>query len=206
MQKSYKNILQEYTQKNNLKNPEYMTTSINIRSGLLWRAILVLFDGTTFESEGTTKKNAETNAAMLACNYVNLLEQPKKVLCTQKVNDILEIDLLCYRIIILVDAENLDIDMDNLPEYTLVLIFVSKNTSKKNVFQWQSKYDNCYVFISDSVGPDASDHLLTFYAGKLSVNQHGKHQYYILTKDHFGAHIEKFMENCKFICSTNEIK
>ena len=62
-------------------------------------------------------------------------------------------------------------------------------------------------FISDSVGKDAADHLLTFNAGILHHMLLGHSMnYYVFTNDNFGQLLEKFMPNCKFICSIDEIK
>lgn len=209
MEKSYKNILQEYCQKNNLETPEYNSKQIgkSENNTIFWQSILSV-NGLTTDAIDTTKKAAEQKAAaiMYTClqEYYNQTISNNQIMRKQKVNKIDELNLKVNNRIILVDGENCDFEIHKIDKRDMVLIFVAKNTTKNIVFEYQEKYENCYVFISESVGKDAADHLLTFYAGILSViNRYGN--YYVLTKDHYGEFLEKFMKNCKFICSLDEI-
>lgn len=205
MEKSYKNLLQEHFQKQNLPLPYYKTDRIDgLDHEPVWRAQLEL-DDTLYESEGSSKKEAEAKVAEQA--YLDYCKKPIKTEIKldrkQKVNELINIDFGQYESIIMVDGENCDIDMMKINSNMLVLFFAAKNTTKNKIFEYQSKYDNCYVFLSQCVGKDAADHLLTFYTGKLSMIVNKK--IFILTKDHYGEFLERFMDNCKFICSLDEI-
>lgn len=209
MNKPYKNQLQEYYQKLQQPLPQY--TTIKTSYGL-WQSTVSTACNHSFQSLCfANKKDAENNAAELAYNFLlsNVITQTitstKIFSITQKVPTLMDIDMTNYHKILLVDGENCDIDLGIVLTNVLVLIFVSKNTTKKSVFQSQNNYDNCFVFISNSVGRDAADHLLTFYAGKLSIIQPLK-EYYVLTKDHYGEFLESFMNNCKFICAIYEVQ
>ena len=212
MNKNPKNLLQEHYQKSNSQLPSY--TSIRIDDGIdnapTWKSTVTLLNNITFDGISTSKKDAEIIAANHAYEYIINSKQinrnnQKSIQFNQKVKSINEIQVNEYKLVLLVDSENCDFDIEKLSRDILILIFVSKNTSKKNIFQFQTDYENCYVFISDSVGRDSADHLLTFYAGKLSI-LYGDLQYYVLTKDHYGECLEKFMNKCKFICSIDEIE
>lgn len=210
MEKSWKNILQEYCQKNELLSPAYTTHKIGTTENnqIIWQSILILNELKT-DSIDTTKRGAESGAAALM--YLLLKETQEKstnidssIGRKQKIDKIQDINFKLYDRIILVDGENCDFEMDQLKETDLIIIFVAKNTTKNIVFKFQEKYKNAFVFISQCVGQDAADHLLTFTAGVLSVvNVEGK--YWVLTKDHYGQSLEKFMKNCKFICSLDEL-
>ena len=183
----------------------------------IWTAQLVYL-GQTFEGTSNTKTAAKKLAAISAynCFQKTIITQTKNSNFDrkQKVNNIMDIDLNQYDKIILIDGENYNI---NLPEFTnfnsniiLFIFFAAKNTTKNIIFELQKNYSNCYVFLSHVVGPDAADHLLTFYAGKLSMLYNGgipdnQIIFYILTKDHFGQYIQVFLPNSRFICSLEEI-
>lgn len=205
MEKSYKNLLQEHFQKQNLPLPHYKTNRIDgLDHEPVWQAQLELY-GTIYESNASSKKEAELKVAEQA--YLDYCQKPvkleNKIDRQQKVKELHEIDFNRYHSIILVDGENCDIDISKISSNMLVLFFAAKNTTKNKIFEYQSTYDNCYVFLSQCVGKDAADHLLTFYAGQLS--RMTDKQMYVLTKDHYGEFLEKFMNNCKFICSLDEI-
>jgi Double-stranded RNA binding motif len=214
MDKNSKNLLQEHFQKAKSRLPIY-SPPIRIDPGIdnapIWKSTVTLDDDRIFDGIAESKKGAEIIAADHAYNYIN----QKQVKFTkqsnqnnqtiyQKVKDISEIEIKNYKLVLLVDGENSDFDIKKLSNDILILIFASKNTSKKLIFQFQNDYANCYVFISECVGRDAADHLLTFYAGKLSI-LYNNMQYYVLTKDHYGEFLEKFMNKCKYICSIDEI-
>jgi len=205
-----KNNLQDYCQKNKLPLPQYNTQKIESDNNIgSFRAIINIFDK-EFIAFGNSKKDAEKNVAGSVLAFmgggVSRPSSPK----IRRVPKVKFIEIMNYirptTTILLVDAENSDIDIDILKENIVALFFVAKNTTKNKVFELQEKYHNCFVFISDSIGRDAADHLMTFHAGQLSlINQHGKNSYYVLTKDHFGEFFEKLMPNCKLICSTDEM-
>lgn len=213
MDKSWKNLVQEYCQKNGLALPVYsypIRIDMNRDNEPVWQSVLTIFDGTQFKGNASDKKTAEMNCAKDACEYIALkykqTEQKsvKEINYNQKVTDIYGIQYIGFNKILLVDGENCDFDIKKLPANTLVIIFAAKNTTKKKIFEYQENYLDCYVFLSECVGKDAADHLLTFTAGQLSV-MHGSKQFYVLTRDHYGEYLGKFMKNCKFICSINEM-
>jgi len=206
MTESHKNILQEYFQKNKLPLPVYNCININSdKTNPVWKASVFCFN-LEFTGVGNTKRTAEGLAAKNACNHFLMTKPITKpdAPTKQKVKSLSDIKFNDYNTILLVDGENCDVNINKIGKDILILIFVSKNTTKKLVFQLQNEEDNCYVFISERVGPDAADHLLTFYAGKLSVLYPDK-SYYIFTKDHYGEYLETFMDNCKFICSLDNL-
>lgn len=218
MSKTWKTLLHEYFQRNGLEAPEYETKRMD-NDGMdhmpEWKATIKIGDK-IFEGIDTSKKDAGATAAQKAYeflteNKIPELEKEKEVIIKQierkqKVNEVEDVPFNNYNEILLLDGENCNIDMSKVKNNMLVLIFAAKNTTKNNIFTLQQNYDNCYVFLSQSVGKDAADHLLTFYAGKLSILLDGNNiNYYILTKDHYGEFIEKFMPNCKFICDATEL-
>ena len=209
MLKSSKNLLQEYCQKNK-HNPPVYSQAVRLDKGLdntpTWKTTVKLFNNKTFEGVAGTIKDAELIAAKRAYEFVteNLVQPVVTYSVGLKVGSLTDINFGAFAQILLVDGDNCDLDIQRVGDDVLILIFVSKNTTKKIVFQFQAKYDNCFVFVSDSVGKDAADHLLTFYAGKLSLLASDA-LYYVLTKDHYGEFLEKFMNKCKFICSLDEM-
>lgn len=208
---SFKNLLQEYCHKNKLNLPKYDTFRIdqNKDNTPFFMSELRLFDQ-IFKNTSNTKKTAEMKVAESALEYINSIDLSfqikEKNIRKQKVNHLDDIQFDNDIKVLLVDGENADINISIFDETLIVLIFVAKNTTKNVVFEMQAKYKNYYVFISESVGKDAADHLLTFYAGMLEIiNKDKLIHYYVLTKDHYGEFLEKFMKNCKFICSTDEM-
>lgn len=207
MEKSYKNWLQEHFQKNGLALPKYQTEKINgLDHDPIWQSKLEL-NGHIYIGDGSTKKEAESVVAGKAfINYKKIIIPDVKVERKQK-KELMEIDFNQYSTVLLVDGENCDIDMIKLiNSNVIVLIFAAKNTTKNKIFEYQTSYNNCYVFLSQCVGKDAADHLLTFYAGKLSMMPIiTNKKIFVITKDHYGEFLERFMLNCKFICDLDEI-
>jgi hypothetical protein len=122
--------------------------------------------------------------------------------------DLININFDLYTKIILVDGENVAIDEQFIEPHVLILIFAAKNTSRKNIKTLSKQYINCLLYLSESVGKDAADHLLTYYAGKLSMIMKFKNithieNIYVCTMDHYGEFLEKFMD-CKFICQFSD--
>lgn len=73
---SYKNLLQEYFQKQRLPLPTFNTMASAEMSGFVSTVTVKLADGksTTFESSPhSSKKAAEQNAAAIACQSLNLV-------------------------------------------------------------------------------------------------------------------------------------
>ena len=180
---STKNQLQEYCQKNNTKLPVYET----FPDHGLWGCELY-FDGQYFHSADDTKKEAEKLAAGLALEY---LSKKTSIVNEQVYFEGIEKE---YKTILLVDGENCNYQCF---EGVLTLVFMAKNSTRK-------MNGGCKM-ISESVGKDAVDHMITFYAGKFSV-VHPEGKYYILTRDHFGQYLEGLMSNCKFICEMKDVK
>jgi len=210
-----KNQLQECCQKNKTDMPQYKTIRIDKNNDHepIWKSSINI-NGTVFSGTASSKKGAELNAAEKAykkiCNgahnngFIKISNNSNNR--KQKVNGLEDIDFNRYKKVLLVDGENANVDYNYVGNDMCVLIFVAKNTTKNIVFELQEKYNNCYVFISECVGRDASDHMLSFYAGQLEIlNKNLVLNYYVLTKDHYGEFLGKFMKNCKFICMMEEV-
>jgi hypothetical protein len=212
-----KNRLQEYCQKNKLEIPRYETNRTGgIDNKPEWASCVNIFNKTFNSNIMNNKTLAELDVA----NKILLfLDQQNKsnhvgnnqIKIAQKCDSIYNIDLEKYNNFILIDAENCDVNRDNLNVYsdTLFLFFCSKNTTKTYCFKLQQEYENCFVIISQSVGRDASDHLLTYIFGIICNEHHnlGKNdsRYYVLTKDHYGEYLEKYNDCTKFICNIDDI-
>ena len=222
MEKSWKNALQEYCQARNLHMPIYyppVRADNNKDNEPIWKSELKLFDGTVYNGYHQTKKGAEAEAAKKAMGYIRASSHYTKYVYIEtsereitvtksngrirKIKDVTEIPLTKVDVFLLIDGDNCD--LRNLPSHKnmCILVFVAKNTTRN--LDVQNTESSCFIMVSESVGKDAADHLLTFTAGKLSVLSAPDTTFYVLTKDHFGEHLEKFMPRCKFICSVDEI-
>lgn len=162
----------------------------------------IIINNASYSETGNSKKSAESKLAEKVYNSIEIFK--KNTDKKEKCSDITTLDINSYENILLIDGENIDIDTNKINVDDLLLIFAAKNTTKNAIFQLQDLYNNCFVILSQSVGRDAADHLMTFIAGKLAVLFPNK-LYYIITKDHYGAHLEMFMKNCKYICNFDEI-
>lgn len=190
---SYKNSLQEALQALKIPLPAYITYRIDV--GIdhepTWKSCISV-NGIEFTGIGNTKREAECKAAEDAMKQ---FQQKKEYVLIEK-ESFYNIDFNLYKGVFLVDGENHNFKT-HFPNTHAVLIFVAKNTSKHIVMELQ-EHNNVFVFISDAVGKDAADHLLTFYAGKLSIIIKHDFEYIIVTKDHFGEFLTTFLPNCKF--------
>jgi Double-stranded RNA binding motif len=194
---SSKNILQEWCQKMKLPLPIYNTVRIGGDDTHPIFASTVTIGGNYFtETEiGCSKIEAEKAVAKTA------YDTPKLSL-SQKYADIRDIPIDNYRKIYLIDGDNYHITEEKVFEESssLFIYFVAKNNTGHIPVIQQQTYENCCIFISDSIGRDAVDHLITFYLGKMSILWNNEKNYFIVTRDHFGECIEKFMSNCKLVC------
>lgn len=205
---SFKSRLHELFQKQNMKMPTFTHEPIPKDNIVIWKAS-VRIDDHAFEAVKMTKKIAEQECSKQALEYLAnsqhkptsprpLVSNPfaESNLYEKKMLEDIKLD--SFQKIVLIDGENFNFkSFENQPE-VLILIFVAKNTSKKIVVQLQDKFPNVYLFISKCVGKDAADHLLTFYAGKLSILRPNA-SYSVVTKDHYGEFLEHFLPDCKFI-------
>lgn len=205
MNNSKKNELQEYCQRNAIELPKYKSSRIdNDRDHEpIWQCEIV-FNNKSYRTVSGTKKGAEVKIAEMIIGELQPKQQITTIIKKQKIDDILKIDFSRYIRIILIDGENVDILENNFKETDLILIFVAKNATKNNVFKLQTQLDNCFVIISDSIARDAADTLLIFTAGRLAVKLSDR-QFVIITKDHFGESLQKCLDNCKHICSTQDL-
>jgi hypothetical protein len=224
---STKNKLQEYCQKSKISFPSYDTKRIGGddtypakpagREASPMFESTVVFKNQTFKAIGHTKIEAEKLVASQICET---LERDIVVArLRQKYADIRDIPMdslinpastqgsQCYQTIYLIDGDNYTISEEEEKVFeepdSLFIYFVAKNNTRPQPIQQQHKHDNCCVFISDSVSRDAVDHFITFSLGKMSILWNEK-KYYILTRDHFGECLQRFIPNCKFICSIND--
>lgn len=203
---SSKNILQEYCQKNKIPMPIYNTVIIGGTQTIPIFESTLIFNKNTYCATGATKIMAEKKVAQSVYQSLPTITRSIIHIVTptfkQKYCSIQAILGEQYHQIYLIDGDNCHITDDKIFEdnSNLFIYFVAKNNTRPYPFLHQEKYDNCCVFISDSTNRDATDHLLTFNLGKMSILWKDK-KYYIVTKDHFGECLEKFMTNCQFICS-----
>lgn len=245
---SSKNILQEYCQKHHTANPEYATVCTTTPPALPVFQCTLKFRGVQYEGSGSTRINAEKDAAAKACVVLEQsvfppiarsmidgpLIRPEQFTCplppvppvappaanlvvldpaiiafrsgartlTQKFASILDIPSSAYQTIYLIDGDSCHVENESKfsEAGSLFVYFVAKNTTKPSPADHQHRFENCCIFISDSIGRDAADHLLTFTLGQMTAIWHGK-KYIIATHDHFGECLEKFVPGCQCICS-----
>lgn len=213
---SSKNQLQELFQKRQLPLPVYNTIRLPDYPDHtpMWKSTLTIYDQDHIGT-GLSKKEAESTAANIALQIINndqnLFKENSPILFKQKCN-FEEIEFPTeMNTIVLVDGENYNFKLffpgkfqtyEEAPLASeIYLIFVARNTTKNIVFELQDKYKNVYVFISQMVGKDAADYMLTFYAGKLTMDTRITQDvnFYLLTKDHYGAYVETLMPDCEWI-------
>jgi len=177
------------------------------------------FEGKLFQADGRTKRKAEVSVCekIIADFYpyykISLLPQASFQDVTSQgawippspkpyFEELIETsDFQTAERIILLDAENITLKPEQLDTNydTQILAFVAKNTTKESIFNLEALFPFVHVFVSDRVGRDAADFLLAFYAGKLSM-LHLPTKIYILTKDHYGEHLETFLDHGKYVC------
>lgn len=211
---SNKNILQEYCQQTKIPLPRYESTNTSTKELIEWTTS-VTFGNKIYSASARSKINAEQTVAGMIIKDIksitqNIIDTPISYAKKQKASDIYSIDLKQYETIILVDSENSELTDQQIDKYSdsLFLFFCAKNTTKLYCFTMQETKENAYVFISQSVGRDAADHLLSFTLGILTcIDKCNKyeHSYFVYTKDHYGECLEKFGLSIKHICDFNEI-
>lgn len=201
---SSKNIFQEYCQKHKIPLPIYDTKQIQ-QLPILFES-KVNFNGVEYSARGSSKVIAEKEVATLVCgniyDNISILTDVEQQKLTQKYDNITDIPIENFQKIYLIDGDNYHVTNESVFQRTdsLYIYIVAKNNTKPQPIIQQQKYNNCCIFISESVNRDAVDHLITFNLGKMSVMWKNK-EYYIVTRDHFGECLEKFMQSCHFICS-----
>lgn len=213
---SNKNILQEYCQQNKIKLPSYETILTGSQLDIEWTAT-VIFGGKKYIASAKSKTTAEQTVAGTIIKDLKIPKQNQvqncqspQIIRRQKVDSVYDIDFKKYKTIFLIDSENcelIDQDIDKYPN-ALFIFFCAKNNTKTYCFKMQENRPNAYVFISQSIGRDAADHLLSYIFGIIQcIDNFNKisHFFYILTKDHYGECLEKFSDNIKHICDMNEI-
>jgi hypothetical protein len=221
---SSKNRLQEYCQRHHLANPEYLSECItSLREPPRFHSTVTFLEH-TYEGYGPTRIGAEKDAAERACSdippefpkYIPSMEnnlcaidsaiisvtQYKTSGLTQKYTSILDIPSHRYQTIYLIDGDNCHVENEGMfgTPTALFVYFIAKNTTKPFPSEHQQRFENCCTFISDSIGRDAADHLLTFTLGQMTAIWTDK-KYIIVTHDHFGECLEKFVSGCRCICA-----
>jgi Double-stranded RNA binding motif len=212
MSKSNKNLLQEILQKNKLPLPQYETVPIVNSKVISFQSTVLLFDQ-KFQGTGNNMKDAEQNCAKLAydflCQNKSDLFRAEKELKILKNFDVSHYHYENIDNIVFIDGENVDISLENLIDYkqTLFLVFVSKNTTKKQCFHIENHNSNCFLLVTQSMGKDSADHYLTFVFGQLSIIlNHQKINYYLISRDHFIECLTTFMPHTINLCHTDELK
>lgn len=216
---SNKNILQEYCQQNKIKLPIYNTINTGTQFDIEWTSA-VTFNNKKYTAKSRSKIAAEQAVAHNIIKDMRISDAPNLTLTNtpvtvttprkQKVDSVHIIDLKNYKTIFLVDSENCELtdqDIDKYPN-ALFVFFCAKNTTKMYCFRMQESRSNAYVFISQSIGRDAADHLLSYILGIMvciDTYKNTEHSYYVITKDHYGECLEKFNSNIRHICDLNEL-
>ncbi len=197
---SYKNLLQEYCMKNNVLLPIYYDESFGVAHQLRWQSTVVLQE-LKFCSDKLypTKVAAQQSAAYQAYAFFNCaLPDGSYVLSPTSIHhqdphtleipeeqhtELKEICVVKSPIwIALIDVENLQPVLNHTKpiEY---YVFMSEFSSID-----KSKYygPTSRVITVDSSNSDAADHLMSYYAGKLSALNSIKN-YVILSRDKASA-------------------
>jgi hypothetical protein len=202
---SPKNVLQEYCHKMHISAPVYDTKRINAVTEIPLFESILAFQGGIFRATGTTKINAEKEVARNICEkFVHM--QPHRTttiaqkLC-QKYVHITSIFDEEYDQVYLIDGDNCHITDETIfaDRKKLFIYFVAKNTTRPIPSRHQTQYENCCLFISNSIGHDAVDHLLSFTLGQICSSWHNM-EYFIVTRDHFGECLQTFAPRCKLLC------
>ena len=154
---SYKNKLQEYCLKNKFNLPIYSSSSIGESHSPSWKST-VYIDKINFSCDYSfpSKVKAEQFVAMNAYEYLN----PKNS-SEQHENEYVNSNPTW---IALIDIENLQpkIDYTKPVEYH---IFLSEYSSIVT-----SEYKNCVIHTINSSSNEATDHLMSYEAGRLFFN------------------------------------
>ena len=126
---SSKNLIQEYCQKNNLNIPVYKTERVGGEDHKpIFISSLIFNDKEFKSSEWSSKKAAELEVAGHLFNF--LISIKKEVVIKNSEDN--------YNYFIFVDAENVDLKLEDIYSEYFYYIFFSKNTTKK----WQYDLDN----------------------------------------------------------------
>jgi hypothetical protein len=234
---SSKNTLQEYFQKKRKQlPPPYDTQRIStVTEAPLFRSVINI-DGCNYCGEGSTKVDAEKDAAQHALDgrvsvegksqfsdpaivsiqrtreSIGTFLAPVECVRAPKYASIREISIDNYQVIYLIDGDNCNVENEHVfkNKTCLFIYFIAKNNTKPFPFAHQEQYDNCCVFVADTVARDAVDHMISFFLGQMvilwstslaSLSRPQDRQYFIVTRDHFGECLEKMAPNCHLVCS-----
>ena len=210
---SYKNILQEYCQKNKLAIPNYTYKIVGGTYHIpLWEVELN-YNNNIFKAINTNKKKADQEVAKvvleilgiitesLACNRAESLacNRAEQLVCDDKQYN-MDNKLSMHNNIVLIDLENIQPkfkyikDINKLQYYNNVYGFASVYTTVD--INFYKKYFN--IITINSPANEAADHLMTYYASKLISDENNK-EIYICSRDksssilvHILTNIEKY--------------
>lgn len=201
---NYKNILQEFYQKQRKKLPHYNYKNCGEQQ---WKAIVTLNDGKKFTSSiHKSKKECDMEAAEKALRYIGLINNTNKdpELIRSQIslhNGISEIKLqkqelkLKKNVVLYVDIENSHKMIDMLIstfDFENLRIFAIKSQSSPSVKGWNSEIVD--LIIVDSNVRDASDIYLTMLATTHAF-QKSFDEYIIITGDKFGKTLSDFLKS-----------
>lgn len=199
-------MLQEYCHKLRIIVPTYNTNRISAITEMPLFESILTFQDETFRATGATKINAEKEVARLACEkFVKSqlhLSMSAPLRLYQKYEHITSIFDEEYDKVYLIDGDNCHVTDETIfaDPKKLFIYFVAKNTTKIILMKHQEQYENCCIFISNSIGQDAVDHLLSFTLGQMTMAW--RHlDYFVVTRDHFGECLQAFVPNCKLLCT-----
>lgn len=175
---SNKNILQEHCVKFGYPFPVYDSISSGLPHKLSWQSHVII-QGHKFYSDqpSTSKVDAEQNAAGVALKY---LFDATILTPTEELKEVYIHKFPDW--IVLVDVENLQPTLIHGKPVSYY-IFMSEFSSIDRA-KYQSPISE--VILVDSSNSDAADHLMSYYAGKLTKTLNVKN-YIILSRDKASA-------------------
>ncbi len=204
-----KNKLQEWCHSHSVDFPTYESTSLSGHPSHspVW-VTKVNFMGNEYSAEGKNKKEAEKEAARKILAIVSLIEKKEEIkedIILQNNEEMLSEWMIGLKgDVFFVDVDNYNIDTKSIrdSEDKFFLLFGGK-TNRRKLISF-SGLPNAKIFICDSLIKDGTDHLMTFYLGrvyqvKLQRKELESINFYILTRDHFGEAIARFVNGVHLV-------
>ena len=207
-QNESKNLLQTYTQTHALPLPIYDVEASGPDHERLFRASCNIFDQTWVDSEyHKSKKDSEKSVAKIALSELQRTKSDRHAnndIFPHKPAD--EKNLMRGKfnadIIIIIDADNVDVPLDLLREnHASFIFFVAKNGTK--IMTEYEKCGNAMIFTAPCVGKDATDICLTYYTRNIR-DTFPQARIAILTRDHFAVTLA-VLARASHVCHIKEL-
>jgi hypothetical protein len=190
-----------YCQLNNIKSKFNYDKIGGTDNEPIWKISLFIDNAFIDSIEEKSKKNGKE---YLINQFMKNKDDDKKdIEIKYDFDKFSSIELDNYNKIILIDADN-TVKLEKFNSNILYIFFSAKNAIKDRILIWKMNNPNVKYIITPSTISDATDHYMSFYLGWISNKLENK-QLYILTKDHFGEALEKFIPNCKHIANEFEL-